>query len=77
MLVKLLYYFKKWNVFGLFLGFFVYLFVCFCSKIRNSLFNGPRNKKDYCTDFIYIGNLFINYLKDKLGKEIEMLKVKE
>lgn len=55
---------------GMSLGFF-------CSKVRHSLFNGPQNKKDYSIDFTYIENLLVNYLKAKLGKEMEMLQVKE
>lgn len=41
------------------------------------MFNGLRNMKDYHADFIYIENLFINYLQAKSRNIMETLKVKQ
>lgn len=54
----------------------LFFFFFFAEKFR-SVSNGPRNRKYYNADLIYIENLFISYLKDKLGKRKAMLKVKQ
>lgn len=51
--------------------------ILFSAQKFRSVSNGPRNRKYYNAVLTCIENLFINYLKHKLGNKQAMLKLKQ